>query len=226
MTLDELLEKHPAPWTWDIDNGTIDASGVDVLVSKLELKLVDFVNRIHEMRGEMERRDEQWTRDYKTIAEESAFKGLKLVELDAENAALKADVAELEAKVTYAKTQLPTDIDWIMSENQRLRAKHTREQRRFEASCAALTGYRAAEFMNHEAAEWAVGDADALLDALDKPKAPAEPPPAEVWRIEEPFKPAGYGNVTVRSSFGAFFSMTHVTRLFAERIVAALNGGE
>lgn len=338
MTLDELLEKHPAPWKEPRSQYGITGGDNITFYPPHDCSplLIQAVNRIHEMRGEMDELRKIVSDRNNLKTENAALKdkvnGYRDMErnynefvsdnlrLQAENERLKSNVGHLELCIDRLGESIVTSDestaeivkyrDELLTENAALKAMvsllentiHTwrrcdddvREQRRFEAAVAIRA---------HDgcSAERAVEEAEELLAALDKPKATPEPkslidilhdekeamiergkypaaamirdftqwmkddcptsfhwhalglsktfnpnidslhpdsfsrkpsdeppeqPPAEVWRIEEPFKPAGYGNVTVRSSFGAFFSMTHVTRLFAERIVAALNGGE
>ena len=57
MTLDELLEKHPAPWTMDEQGNFIDSNSVWIQYHCDKRTLIKTINHIHEMRGEMDAMD-------------------------------------------------------------------------------------------------------------------------------------------------------------------------
>ena len=167
MTLDELLEKHPAPWVRDSSGSRRSATGHCIFVD--DGSFFDAaVNRIHEMRGEMDalkaenerlvvivNKETNWRRDIyaENVSLKSDVDALRFVEkcikdTETENERLKARVAELEERLNSPST---------------CNADSVREQRRFEAACAfAATG-------KHNSLS-CVTDADALLAALDKPE--------------------------------------------------------
>lgn len=212
MTLDELLEKHPAPWTFDAGSDVYrDANRKQLFGIFVSAALMDSVNRIHEMRGEMD-----------AIKAENAARKARVAELSRElreihgtlnkanNELLRYRTEEIKQSSVLAWAELPV-------------VHPSREQRRFEAACAVLTG--SLSDGNPMSPKWCVSQADALLAALDKPKAPPEPPPADVWRIDESRTIENEQWYEINKGERAA-NIEGLEREEVERIVAALNGGE
>lgn len=196
LTLDELLAAKGLRAT--TLGGVI---GHDFVIhDEVGERLVEAISRIHSLQSERDshqRRVKELTRERDaseaTIGTMAAkhrnrmelhqqqYNGLmsKCDNLDAaykrvqsENSALKAKVEELEEAYSGCREHWH-HVNKKLTEAEAAIAG-TSEQRRFEAACAALTGYRAAESgldceqcaMTHEVAAWCVGDADALMAEL------------------------------------------------------------